>query len=472
MSNPQVIDVANELELNQAIATVDAASSGDFVIQFTADITEGTDAGGSISFEGKTLSAPLDLYALDLQSGVTLTISGTTAGGGRYTLSGAGNYRGFFAYSGSVTIQNLVIANTAAVGGNGGAYRASGSGAGFGGGGGAGLGGGLFVGANAKVTLSYVNFSGDKAQGGNGGDYIYDPDHTGGGGGGLGGDGGFGGGGIGVGALGLGNSGSGIVLGAPRPSKPGSAPYGGGGGAPPNGTFLNPGYSGGGIGNVPSPYAYRGGNGGFGGGGGGAIQPILTFPPLHSHGGNGGFGGGGAGSYHGGDGGFGGGGGPATVHISATAVSAGATAIAPAAAAGLAPAAVSSCSRAARSSWARAACPAAACSMASVDSTIAATTGRPSAAAFSSRAMIRSPLRPARARCWPSPMSLPTRADRAALAAMPGPPASSWTGRAGSSSAPSIPSPAASPSRAARSNSPLPVRPARAPSPSRTIRRW
>jgi hypothetical protein len=268
VSGPQVIDVANELDLNQAIATVDGATSGSFVIQFTADITEGTDTDGLIGFDGKPLEAPPDLYALNLKSGVTLTISGTTASGGSYILSGAGKYRGFFAYSGSVTIQNLVIANTAAVGGTGGAYRANGFGAGFGGGGGAGLGGGLFVAAHAEVTLSDVNFIGDKAQGGNGGGYIESHNHTGGGGGGLGGDGGFGGGGIGVGAQGLGASngaGSGIVLGAPSASPPGAAPYGGGGGSGLSG-LVGAGYNGGGVGSVASYHGYAGTNGGFGGG--------------------------------------------------------------------------------------------------------------------------------------------------------------------------------------------------------------
>jgi hypothetical protein len=61
------IDVGTEQALNQAIETVDNALSGTYVIQFTATITEGTDTGDSL---------PADLYALNLQTGVSVTIDG------------------------------------------------------------------------------------------------------------------------------------------------------------------------------------------------------------------------------------------------------------------------------------------------------------------------------------------------------------------------------------------------------------
>ena len=67
------------------------------------------------------------------------------------TIDGLGDQRGFFVYSGSVTLENLLIENTAAQGGAGG-------GGGDGGGGGAGLGGGLFVAAGANVSLDNVSF--------------------------------------------------------------------------------------------------------------------------------------------------------------------------------------------------------------------------------------------------------------------------------------------------------------------------
>jgi hypothetical protein len=280
MASPTIIQVANELELNQAIATVDGATSGSYIIQFTANITEGTDTGDSITFNGNTLSAPPDLYALNLQSGVSLTISGAAANGGSYTLSGAGKFRGFFAYTGAVTIQNLAIDDTLAKGG---------AGAGSGGGG-AGLGGGLFVGAAAQVTLSGVTFSSDAAKGGDGGGGFAS-----GNGGGLGGDaadpfglGAGGGGGVGVSATGDAGGQPGIVLGAAPSASTGN--YGGGGG-PGDGGGVGANGAQGGFGGGGGSNGQQGGNGGFGGGGGGGS----------SYGGAGGFGAGyGYGSYGGG----------------------------------------------------------------------------------------------------------------------------------------------------------------------------
>ena len=180
MASPQIITVASELDLNQAIAFVDSQSSGDYIIQFTADITEGTDTGGAITFNGNTLSAPADLYAINLQTtNVTVAIDG-----GGFTLSGDNAYRGLFIYSGAVNVSDLTLADMRAVGGAGGSGQS-------GGGGGAGLGGALFVagattagGAGALtnepgqavlpvVTLDNVNFSNDKAIGGAGGRYLY-----------------------------------------------------------------------------------------------------------------------------------------------------------------------------------------------------------------------------------------------------------------------------------------------------------
>jgi hypothetical protein len=54
-----LLQVSSEQELNDAINTVNAAGSGDYTIEFTADITENTALG-----------------ALLLQSRVTLTIDG------------------------------------------------------------------------------------------------------------------------------------------------------------------------------------------------------------------------------------------------------------------------------------------------------------------------------------------------------------------------------------------------------------
>ena len=47
----ETINVANELQLNQAIAEVDGATTGSYTIQFTTSITEGTDAGGTVTYD-------------------------------------------------------------------------------------------------------------------------------------------------------------------------------------------------------------------------------------------------------------------------------------------------------------------------------------------------------------------------------------------------------------------------------------
>ena len=98
--------VGNEAELNQALAAIDGMTSGSYTIQFTGNITEGTDGGSPIIFDGQTLTAPSDLYAIDLASGVRLTIDG-----GSDTLDGMGLYRGLLVYAGNVAIQNLAIAD-------------------------------------------------------------------------------------------------------------------------------------------------------------------------------------------------------------------------------------------------------------------------------------------------------------------------------------------------------------------------
>ncbi|MEO6840888.1 MAG: Hint domain-containing protein [Bradyrhizobium sp.] len=322
------IDVATEAQLNQAIATVDGATSGNYVIQFTTNITEGTDSGASITFKGSTLSAPPDLYAFNLNSNVQVTIDGSNGSGGNFTLDGNNTYRGLLVYSGAVTIDNLTVHDAKATGGKGGDGL-------DGGGGGAGLGGGLFVASAGNVTLGNVAFTNDQAVGGHGGNYS--PNYAMGGGGGLGGNAGVsgtfhqpvpnsgggyfiltvysGGGGIGAGATGGGANGTnvvgpgnGILLGGSRGAAGGhlrssqfylyggstrGGLYGGGGGSGEQA------FEAGGGGNGASNSSYQSVPvGGFGGGGGGS----------NWYKGNGGFGGGGGGGA-GGNGGFGGGGG-------------------------------------------------------------------------------------------------------------------------------------------------------------------
>ena len=106
------IQVSNEQQLNQAIATVDATTtSGVYTIELTANITEGTDTGDAITFGTQNLSAPPQLYAIILHAAVEVDIDGNG-----YTLDGTdpfhfvGNggafvpaisYPGLFVYSGT-----------------------------------------------------------------------------------------------------------------------------------------------------------------------------------------------------------------------------------------------------------------------------------------------------------------------------------------------------------------------------------
>jgi autotransporter-associated beta strand protein len=262
--------------LNGAIRTIDTGPAGNYVINITGNIT-----------------LTSQLLALNLPNGSTLTING-----GGNTIDGQHQFNGFFAYAGTVTIEDLTIANARAVGG------AGGSGSKGVGGGGAGLGGGLFVAQNAAVTLIGVGLSGDSATGGAGGNFPGFNNTSFGGGGGLdGGAGGNGamfhpggGGGIGLSAAG-GRSGGNGGPGTPGALSGGSASGGGRGGASAGGGGSGMGGQAAGGGVLGNSVSFAGGfggggatNGGFGGGGGG-------------DGTAGGFGGGGPNFFHAGFGG-------------------------------------------------------------------------------------------------------------------------------------------------------------------------
>jgi hypothetical protein len=197
-----ILAVGTAAELNDAIATVNAAATGAFTIRFTANITESA-----------------DLRALSLASGVTVTIDGED-----HALDGANTYRGLFVYAGAVTIEDLTIRNARAKGGDGGNS----------GGGGGGLGGGLFVAAAGNVTLDDVAFSGNSAVGGAGGAGYYGSNLAVeglGGGGGLGGNGGNGGVNSGLIGGGGGGLGTGAVGGGPGAGPEAGLLPGAGGGA-------------------------------------------------------------------------------------------------------------------------------------------------------------------------------------------------------------------------------------------------
>src|SRR5581483_6036377 len=127
--------------LNNVIATIDvgganAAANTNYVITVSGEI-----------------DLTSDLLAINLASGSTLTIRGADGDGNPAveTINGLGSERGFFVYSGTVALENLLVENTKAQGGAGG-------GGGSGGGGGAGLGGGLFIAAGGSVSLDNVGF--------------------------------------------------------------------------------------------------------------------------------------------------------------------------------------------------------------------------------------------------------------------------------------------------------------------------
>ncbi|MCX7383867.1 MAG: hypothetical protein NT133_21165, partial [Alphaproteobacteria bacterium] len=284
--------VHNETELNDALAKMDIGGIYSAVnTPYTITLAPGLPNG--------SLTLSQNALAVNLMSGSSLTIIGNGE-----TLDGGGVARGLFVQTGSVTLNNITIANGLAKGGNGGNAFASGAGVGGGGaGGGAGLGGGLFVGASGTVTLIHTNFANNAAIGGAGGGGVFGSGAQGGGGGGLGGNGGTasvtgpgGGGGVGgPGGVGAGGTGgaagtAGIIQGVAAANN---ASGGGFGGAQAGG-------GGGGV--SPGAGANGGIAGGFGGGGGGASAAGTGLA--------GGFGGGGGGGgVKGGIGGFGGGGG-------------------------------------------------------------------------------------------------------------------------------------------------------------------
>jgi uncharacterized protein with beta-barrel porin domain len=211
-----------------------------------------------------------------------LTVVGMTP---TTTIDAVGAYRPFFISHGSVSIENLALANGRAAGGNGGG----------GGGGGLGAGAAIFADVGSSLRLKNVNFLGNTAQGGTGGG-----NGIAGGAGGGGGLGGNGGAGNGIG--GTGGGGGGGLYGAGGSSALDAGGAGGGGQLQPGGDSTTSDGGGGGGTTTPGASSSAGGLGGDGGGDGG----------NSNNGGDGTTGGGGGGSAgaNGGSGGvYGGGGG-------------------------------------------------------------------------------------------------------------------------------------------------------------------
>jgi hypothetical protein len=326
----QQVDTASEADSTATPVVTPSTTTIDFTdsIQLTSELPF-VDGPVAIDGEGYSLTSA-DLNGKPEYRGLLLFNSAN-----EFTDCGPGDGDGLCQYappnSTTMTVENLTIANTVALGGSGG----------DGAGGGAGLGGAIFVGNGVAVTLSDDAFSGDSAAGGAGGVYTGSGGYGGGGGmGGNGGDSGTdagtsgeggGGGGLGVGAdggtsdgvnvqggpgiaYGMENGGWGDAdLACDSGANAGGSDGGGGGaggsvGGGSGGGGLSPGTPGtatdeNGCGDSGGPYGFGGGggaggiNGEDGGFGGGEGAPDLTSPPTVQDGGNEtGFGGGAAGS--------------------------------------------------------------------------------------------------------------------------------------------------------------------------------
>src|ERR1700722_2668468 len=102
---PTSFTVGNETKLNSALSQIDksTATNTAFTITLNSGLT------GAHALELTT-----ELDAINLGKGDTLKIVGNGD-----TIDGGGSQRGFFVYSGKVTIEDLTIENTKAVGGAG-----------------------------------------------------------------------------------------------------------------------------------------------------------------------------------------------------------------------------------------------------------------------------------------------------------------------------------------------------------------
>ncbi len=96
MTTPTVLQASNEAELNSAIAEVDAAQSGSFLIEITDD----------------SISLSTDIQPISLANiAVKLEISGAAAPGGGAVIDGGDDYVGFETLTPGVTIDPTVISS-------------------------------------------------------------------------------------------------------------------------------------------------------------------------------------------------------------------------------------------------------------------------------------------------------------------------------------------------------------------------
>ena len=254
-------------------------NSGSGSLRQAIDDANNTAGADVIVFDGALANQTITVISPFLVITSDVTINGS--GASNLTISGGNASRIFWIQNGTITIQNLTLADGYAKGGNGA-------------GGGMGAGGAIFMhegkqGGTGSIDLRLVNVTlkNNKAIGGNGGGGGFG---GGGGGGGLGGGGGFieggGGGVLGDGSNFVGGSVTSAGLNTPG-TNGGIAIFGNGGFQ----NFIVADFGGGGA---SGELSSNGGGGGFGGGAGGG----------ELNGGGGGFGGGGGrGSNFGGGGG-------------------------------------------------------------------------------------------------------------------------------------------------------------------------
>ena len=153
-----------------AAGVAGSASAGDFIVTSSADSGAGTlrqamldaaasgDPANTITFDNSLAGQQILLTTGLPIIRENLTINGSGAAG--LTIDGGGAVRPFFVESGTVLINDLVIQNGQAKGGDGGGPKDGGSG-----GGGLGAGGAIFV-RGGNVTVENVTFQNNTAQGG------------------------------------------------------------------------------------------------------------------------------------------------------------------------------------------------------------------------------------------------------------------------------------------------------------------
>jgi hypothetical protein len=120
-----VSTVTTEAQLDDDIRIIDGTTAaGNYTVTFGTSITE-----GNLSATQNGATVLPDLSAINLHGGVTLTING--AGNSLIGTNGTNTFRGLFAHSGNVSVDNLTIKSAVATGGAGGSSRNFNGGAGI-----------------------------------------------------------------------------------------------------------------------------------------------------------------------------------------------------------------------------------------------------------------------------------------------------------------------------------------------------